>query len=190
MGVTSIEKKQNRIIAILSVVIPLAVAALFTIKIPGVPRLGFLPPIYATTNAITAILLVIAVIQIKKGNQLLHEKLIKVAMALSVLFLLLYVTYHATADATKFGDTDHNGIVSDAEIAVLGISRYIYLFFLATHIILSIVVIPFVLVTYVRAANGKFVAHKKIAKYTFPLWLYVAVTGVIVYFMISPYYPV
>lgn len=190
MATTSIEKKQNRLIIVLSVVIPLAVAALFSVRIPGVERLGFLPPIYATTNAITAVLLVLAVIQIKKGNKALHEKFIKIAMILSVLFLLLYVTYHATADATKFGDTNFDGIVSEAEKLVIGNSAYFYYFLLITHIILSIVVIPFVLVTYVRAANGKFEQHKKIAKYTFPLWLYVAVTGVIVYLMISPYYPV
>ena len=190
MEVTNNEKKQKRIIILLSVVIPLAVASLFSVRIPGVERLGFLPPIYATTNAITAVLLVIAVIQIKKGNKILHEKLIKVAMMLSVLFLLLYVTYHATADATKFGDTNYDGVVSEAEKLVTGKSAYIYYFLLLTHIVLSIVVIPFVLFTYVRAANGKFDAHKKIAKYTFPLWLYVALTGVVVYIMISPYYPV
>ncbi len=190
MEVTKSEKSQNRIIILLSIIIPFAVAALFTVRIPGVERLGFLPPIYATTNAITAILLVIAVLQIKKGNKVLHEKLIKVAMLLSVLFLLLYVTYHATADATKYGDTNYDGIVSEAEKLVTGNSAYAYYFLLITHIILSIAVIPFVLITYVRAANGKFNAHKKIAKYTFPLWLYVAATGVIVYIMISPYYPV
>lgn len=187
---TSTEKNQNRLIINLSIIIPIAVGALFLVRIPGVERLGFLPPIYATTNAITAILLVLAVIQIKKGNRGLHEKLIKSAMILSILFLVLYVTYHATADATKFGDTNLDGVVSQAEKLNTGYSAYFYYFLLLTHIVLSIVVIPFVLVTYVRAANGKFEQHKKIARYTFPLWLYVAATGVIVYLMISPYYPV
>ncbi|WP_010520272.1 DUF420 domain-containing protein [Aquimarina agarivorans] len=190
MSQQTIEKKQNRIIAVLSIIIPLAVAGLFTIRIPGVERLGFLPPIYATTNAITSVLLVFAVIQIKKGNKVVHEKAIKAAMILSVLFLLLYVAYHATADATKFGDLNSNGILDASEKAAVGATAYFYYFLLATHILLSIVVIPFVLVTYVRAANGKFEQHKKIAKYTFPLWLYVAATGVVVYLMISPYYPV
>ena len=189
MATTNTEKNQNRLIIILSIIIPLAVAGLFTIRIPGVARLGFLPPIYATTNAVTAVLLVFAVIQIKKGNRALHEKLIKGAMVLSVLFLVLYVAYHATADATKFGDTNFDGVVSEAEKLVTGNSAYFYYFLLLTHIVLSIVVIPFVLITYVRAMNGKFEQHKKIAKYTFPLWLYVASTGVIVYLMISPYYP-
>lgn len=167
--------KQNKLIIALSVVIPIAVALLFKIRIPGVERLGFLPPIYATINAATAILLVAAVMQIKKGNRQLHEKLIKVAMILSVLFLLLYVAYHATSDATSYGGE--------------GFLKYVYLFILLTHIVLSIVVIPFVLFTYARAANADFERHKKLARITFPLWLYVAVTGVIVYLMISPYYP-
>jgi len=168
-------KKQNNLIIALSVIIPIAVALLFKVRIPGVERLGFLPPIYATINAVTAILLVLAVVQIKKGNRILHEKMIKTSMILSVLFLLLYVAYHATADATSYGGE--------------GVLKYVYFFLLITHIILSIVVIPFVLFTYARAANQDFERHKKLAKITFPLWLYVAVTGVIVYIMISPYYP-
>lgn len=169
-------KKQNKLIVALSIVIPIAVAFLFKVRVPGVERLGFLPPIYATINAATAVLLVLAVIQIKKGNRGLHEKLIKIAMSLSVLFLLLYVAYHATSDATSYGGE--------------GTLKYIYLFILITHIVLSIVVIPFVLFTYARAINMDFERHKKLARITFPLWLYVAVTGVVVYLMISPYYPV
>ncbi|MFL0091460.1 DUF420 domain-containing protein [Tenacibaculum maritimum] len=168
------EKKYNRIITALSIVIPLAVAALFGIKLPNVAPLHFLPPIYATINAITAVILVWAVVSIKKGNRLLHERLIKLAMLCSILFLLMYIGYHMTSDSTKFGGE--------------GVVKYIYYFILVTHIILSIAVIPFVLLTYVRAQLGKFEAHKKIAKITFPLWLYVAVTGVVVYVMISPYY--
>ncbi len=190
MNQPSIEKKQNRIIIILSTVIPLAVAALFTIRIPGIDRLGFLPPIYASTNAITSLLLIFAVIQIKKGNRILHERAIKAAMMLSILFLLLYVAYHATADATKFGDANYDGIVDTTEKLAIGATAYLYYFLLLTHILLSIVVIPFALITYVRAINNKFEQHKKIAKYTFPLWLYVAASGVVVYLMISPYYPI
>lgn len=167
--------KQNKLIIVLSVIIPIAVAALFKIRIPGVERLGFLPPIYASINALTALLLLWAVVQIKKGNKALHEKLIKTCMVLSVLFLIMYVIYHATADATPYlGE---------------GVSKFIYFFILITHIVLSIVVIPFVLFTYARAANSDFERHKKIAKITFPLWLYVALSGVVVYLMIAPYYP-
>lgn len=168
-------EKQSKLIIALSVIIPIAVALLFKIRIPGVERLGFLPPIYATINAATALLLVVAVYQIKQGNRKLHERLIKIAMTFSVLFLVLYVIYHATSDATSFGGE--------------GVVKYLYLFILFTHILLSIVVIPFVLFTYVRASNADFERHKKLARITFPLWLYVAVTGVVVYVMISPYYP-
>ena len=168
------EKKYNRLIWILSIVIPIAVAALFGIKIPGVERLGFLPPMYAGINALTALVLVTAVVQIKKGNRKNHEILMKFAILLSVLFLVFYVVYHMTSDSTKFGGE--------------GFIKYVYYFILTSHIFLSILVIPFVLFTYLRGISGQFEEHKKIARYTFPLWLYVAVTGVIVYFMISPYY--
>ncbi len=167
------EKRYKKIITILSIVIPLAVAALFGIKLDVEP-LSFLPPIYATINGITAVLLVAAVVAIKKGNRNLHERLNTLAIACSALFLVMYVAYHMTSGSTPFGGE--------------GIVRYVYFFILITHILLSIVVIPFVLITFMRARLGKFPEHKKIAKITFPLWLYVAVTGVIVYLMISPYY--
>jgi putative membrane protein len=168
------EKKYTRLIWILSIVIPIAVAALFGIRIPGVERLGFLPPVYAGINALTALVLVTSVFQIKKGNRKNHETLMKFAIFLSVLFLVFYVVYHMTSDSTKFGGE--------------GFIKYVYYFILTSHIFLSILVIPFVLFTYLRGISGQFEEHKKIARYTFPLWLYVAVTGVIVYFMISPYY--
>lgn len=171
--ITIQEKRYKKIITILSIVIPLAVAALFGIKLDVEP-LSFLPPIYATINGITAVLLVAAVVAIKKGNRNLHERLNTLAIACSALFLVMYVAYHMTSDSTPFGGE--------------GIVRYVYFFILITHILLSIVVIPFVLITFMRARLGKFPEHKKIAKITFPLWLYVAVTGVIVYLMISPYY--
>jgi len=167
-------KKYTAWIWILSIVIPVAVAVLFTVKIPGVERLGFLPPIYATTNGLTAVLLIIALFQIKKGNIKNHERIMKTCIILSVLFLVMYVTYHMTSDSTSYGGE--------------GVLRYVYFFILITHIVLSIVVIPFVLITYVRALAGNFAQHKKIARITFPIWLYVAITGVIVYLMISPYY--
>jgi putative membrane protein len=159
---------------ILSIAIPLAVAILFRIRIPGVERLGFLPPIYATINGITAILLIVAVFQIKKGNRKRHELLMKSCIILSVLFLGMYVTYHMTSDSTPYGGE--------------GVLRYVYYIVLISHIILSIAVIPFVLITFVKAISGDFYRHRKIARITFPLWLYVAITGVVVYIMISPYY--
>ena len=168
------KSKYNLWIWIISIVVPVAVAVLFTVRIPGVERMGFLPPIYATINALTAVILIISVIQIKKGNRKNHEFLMKTAILLSLLFLLLYIAYHMTSDSTKYGGD--------------GILKYLYYFILITHIMLSITVIPFVLITYVRAITGKFEKHKAIARITFPLWLYVAITGVIVYVMISPYY--
>ena len=168
------KNKYNLWIWIISIVVPVAVAVLFTVRIPGVERMGFLPPIYAIINALTAVILIISVIQIKKGNRKNHEFLMKTAILLSLLFLLLYIAYHMTSDSTKYGGD--------------GILKYLYYFILITHIMLSITVIPFVLITYVRAITGKFEKHKAIARITFPLWLYVAITGVIVYVMISPYY--
>jgi putative membrane protein len=167
-------KKYNRLIWVLSIVIPVAVAALFGIKIPGVARLGFLPPIYASINAATAVILILAVLQIKKGNRKNHERLMKTAIVFSAMFLILYITYHMTSDSTKYGGD--------------GVMKYMYYFVLITHIILSIVVIPFVLITFVRGITAQFKKHKEIAKITFLLWLYVAISGVIVYVMISPYY--
>ncbi|WP_439152326.1 DUF420 domain-containing protein [Winogradskyella sp.] len=172
------EKKYNKWIVALSIIIPVAVAALFGINLRrlgfDVEPLTFLPPIYASVNGLTAIVLITAVVAIKKNNRKLHERLMKFAIGLSVAFLVMYVAYHMTSDSTKFGG---EGLIS-----------YVYYFILITHILLSIVIIPFVLITYVRAITNNFERHKKIAKITFPLWLYVAVTGVIVYLMISPYY--
>lgn len=174
----NLETKYNKWIVVLSVAIPLVVALLFGVNLRklgyDVEPLSFLPPIYATINGITAILLVIAVIAVKNGNVKLHENLMKTAIGCSVAFLAMYVAYHMTSDSTKFGGE--------------GIIKYVYYFILITHIVLSVVIIPLVLITYVRALAKVFDKHKKIAKITFPIWLYVAVTGVVVYLMIAPYY--
>lgn len=169
-----VEKKYQKWIILLSIVIPLAVAILFVVKIPNATPLPFLPPIYATINGLTAVLLVIAVMAVKNGKLKLHETLMKCAIGCSLLFLLMYIAYHMTTPSTKFGGD--------------GGVKYVYYFILLTHILLSVAIIPLVLITYVRALAERFDKHKKIAKITFPLWLYVAVTGVIVYLMISPYY--
>ncbi len=170
----TIEKKYSLWIVLLSIIIPLAVAILFFVKIPNATPLTFLPPIYATINGATAVLLVLAVMAVKKGKLKLHESLMKIAIGCSLLFLVMYIAYHMTSPSTKFGGE--------------GNIKYVYYFILLTHILLSIVIIPLVLITYVRALAERFDKHKKIAKITFPLWLYVAVTGVVVYLMISPYY--
>ena len=178
MKENNLDQKFSKFIVVVSILIPVVVAILFNVKLKDlgvdVEPLSFLPPIYAATNGITAIVLIAAVIAIKKGNRKLHERLMTAAIALSVAFLVMYVAYHMTSDSTKFGGE--------------GAIRTVYFLILITHIFLSIVIIPLVLITYVRALASKFDKHKKIAKITFPIWLYVAVTGVIVYLMISPYY--
>lgn len=168
------ERKFNQFITIVSIVVPVVVALLFTVKIPGVERLGFLPPIYATINGITAVLLIAAVMAIKNGNSKLHQRLMTTCIGLSLVFLILYIIYHMTAESTSYGGE--------------GVLKYVYFFILITHIVLSIVVIPLVLKTYAKGYLGNFEMHRKFAKFTFPIWLYVAVTGVVIYLMISPYY--
>ena len=175
---TAEEKKYKKWIVTLSIIIPLVVAMLFGVNLRklgyDVEPLTFLPPIYATINGITALLLVIAVSAVKRGNRKLHENLIKVCMACSVAFLLMYVAYHMTSESTPYGGE--------------GIIRYVYFVILISHILLSIIIIPFVLFTFVRGIAGAYERHKRLARITYPMWLYVAVTGVVVYLMISPYY--
>jgi putative membrane protein len=179
-------------IILVSIIIPVAVAVLFSVKLKNfgieVEPLSFLPPIYASINGLTALLLIMAVIAIKNGNQKIHERLMTTAIACSVIFLVMYVAYHMTADSTVYGDIDGNSILDATEKTNAGSMRSVYLFILLTHIVLSIAIIPLVLITYVRALATRFDRHRKIAKITFPLWLYVATTGVLVYLMISPYY--
>jgi len=167
------DKKLKQAIWAVSIVIPIAVAILFTVKIEGLD-LGFLPPIYASLNALTAIGLIVAIVAIKRKYRKLHQRVIQVCLIFSILFLLLYVLYHMTSDTTPYGGE--------------GILKMIYFFLLISHILLSMVVIPIVLFAYLFAWQGDFVRHKKWTKFAFPLWLYVAVTGVLVYVMISPYY--
>jgi len=154
-----------------SVAIPLVVAVLFGIKIDGID-LGFLPTIYAGINAVTAVLLIAALVAIKLKNRAVHRALIRVCLLLSLLFLACYVAYHMTSESTPYGGT----------------YRIAYFALLISHILLSIAVVPLVLFTYLFAWQGNFERHKKWTKITWPLWFYVAISGVIVYLMISPYY--
>lgn len=168
------ERRINLIINTISIVIPLVVAVLFRYKIEGAEPLHFLPPIYASINGITALLLVIAVIAIKNGKVQVHQKVMLSCIGLSAAFLIMYVAYHMTSDSTSYGGE--------------GAIKYLYYFILITHIVLSIAVVPLILKTFAKAYLKDFESHRKWAKYTFPIWLYVAVTGVVVYVMISPYY--
>lgn len=187
-----VENKFKMPIIIVSILIPIVVAILFSVKLKdfgiNIEPLSFLPPIYASINGITAILLMAAVMSIKNGNRRRHEQLMTTAIGCSIVFLVMYVAYHMTAESTKFGDIDHNGVLDANEMASVGSMRLVYFFILISHILLSIIIIPLVLFTYVRALSQQFDRHKKLAKITFPIWLYVAITGVVVYLMISPYY--
>jgi putative membrane protein len=164
----------NRWIIVISIAVPVVVAVLFGVRIPDVEPFGFLPPIYAGINGLTAVLLLVALWAIKGGKQRLHQRLMTTCIVLSLLFLIMYVAYHMTSDSTSYGGD--------------GWVRYLYYFILISHILLSIAVIPLVLRTYAKAYLKDFAGHRKLARITFPIWFYVAVTGVIVYLMISPYY--
>jgi putative membrane protein len=142
----------------------------------------------ALINATVAVLLVAALLAVKGGKYQLHKQLMLAALILSVVFLVSYVAHRLFAGEAIFGDADHNGILSDAEKAAVGGVRMIYLIILSTHILLAAAILPFILFTAYRALIAEWPAHKKIARYTWPLWFYVAVTGPIVYMMISPYY--
>lgn len=163
----------RNLIIVLSVAIPVAVAVLFRVKIPGYD-LSFLPPVYAAINGVTALLLVVAVVFIKQGQRTRHEMTMKVALGCSAAFLVMYVLYHMTSEPTPYGGE--------------GILQIVYYIILISHITLSVGIVPLVLFTFSRALAGNFERHRKLAKFTFPIWLYVAVTGVIVYLMIRPYY--
>lgn len=163
--------KYRKIVIALSIIIPIAVAALFGIKIPGI-NLSFLPPFYASINAVTAVLLILALVFIKNGHRRKHQITIQLCMVLSILFLLSYIAYHITSDSTVYE----------------GKFKISYYIILISHIVLSVAVIPIVLFAYLFAWEGDFVRHKKWNRFAFPIWLYVAVTGVIVYWMISPFY--
>jgi putative membrane protein len=164
-------RKTINIIKIVSIALPVVVAILFGIKIPGVDT-SFLPSVYATINGFTAILLLGALIAIKKKDMRLHRALIRFSLFLSIIFLGLYVVYHMTSDSTAYE----------------GAYGMIYYPILVSHIILSVIVIPIVLFTYLWAWQGKYAKHKKWTRFAWPMWFYVAVTGVVVYWMISPFY--
>lgn len=184
------DKQAKLLIGIFSAVVFVAVTFLskFTLEI----ELPFDVHIFALMNALintaVAILLVAGLVAIKKRNFLLHKNIMMVAMFLSVLFLVTYIAHHLLAGEAKFGDADHDGIVSEAEGVLVGNTRPFYLVLLSTHIILAATSLPFILFTAYRALTAEFEEHKKLAKRMWPIWFYVAVTGPLVYLLISPYY--
>lgn len=149
---------------------------------------SFLPPVHATLNTIVAMALIIAVMAIKAKKVVLHKRAIGVAMMASVLFLLCYVAYHFTTMETLYGDFDGNGEVDDIELARVGIMRGVYLLVLISHIVLAGLSLPFILFTWIYGMTNQFAKHRKMAKWVFPVWLYVAITGPVCYFMLKPFY--
>ena len=185
------DKKYLPIIGVLSVAIPLVVAVL--LFMPQTGKLGdldvsFLPHLNAVLNSATALCLVGGLLAIKKREEGIHRTFMVSAVALSTIFLVSYVVYHFQGAHTLFGDIDRNGILSAEEAAKVSSVRTFYLFILLTHILLAIAVVPLVLLAIYFAFSQQRTRHIKIVKWAYPVWLYVAVTGVVVYFMISPYY--
>ena len=184
------DKKAWVFIGIVSVVVFAAVVLLSKITVNV--DLGFDPHVFAaisaTINSLVSVLLVAGLISVKRKNYLVHKKIMLAAMILSILFLVSYICHHLFAGDTKFGDLDHNGIVTDAEKAEAGGIRLFYYIILLTHIPLAGIILPFILFTAYRGLIAEWPQHRKLARITWPVWLYVAVTGVFVYLLISPYY--
>lgn len=184
------EKKARVIIFSVSIIVFIAVAVLSKVKLEV--DLPFNVHVFATINAVinslVCICLVAGLIAVKQQNYLLHKKIMLTAIVLSVFFLLSYIAHHLLAGETKFGDVDHNGIVSPEEKEIAGSMRMIYYFLLLTHIPLAAIILPFILFTAYRALSADYDKHKKLTRVTWPLWFYVAVSGVVIYLMISPYY--
>ena len=184
------DRKASVLIIIFSIIVFAAVVLLSRVKLEL--DLGFDIHLFALLNAwinsCVAILLILALIVVKKRNYETHKKLMLTAMVLSILFLLSYISHHLLAGDTRFGDINHDGIVTEAEKAGAGSLRIIYYIILGTHIPLAGIILPFILFTAYRALIGEYPEHKKLARITWPVWFYVAITGVAVYLMISPYY--
>ncbi len=186
--------KENRyltIIGVLSVVVPLLVAVLIFSPTKFVLEsdwIYFLPHLNAVLNSATAIALIAGLIFIKNKKVKYHKTSMSVAFALGCIFLVSYVIYHASAGSVVFGDVNKDGVLSASEAATIGSMRSVYLTILISHIVLAAIVVPFVLLAMYFALTEKFASHRKVVKFGYPIWLYVSVTGVIVYLMISPYY--
>jgi putative membrane protein len=184
------DRKARILILGFSVIIFAAVMALGRVKLDVDP--GFDVHLFAKANAfinsVVAVLLIAALIAVKAKNYKLHRNIMISAMLLSVLFLVSYICHHLFAGETRFGDVDHDGIVTELEKTAVGNSRMIYYILLGTHIPLAGIILPFILFSAYRGLTAEFAKHKKLARITWPIWFYVAITGVIVYWMISPYY--
>jgi len=187
----ALSKKLGIVAWVLTAVVLGLVGLMRTVRLP-LPdgwSFAFLPPVHAVLNSLVAVALVLALVAVKQGKITLHKNAIFVAMALSVGFLLCYVAYHFTSAEIKFGDANGDGLVDQAETLAVGSKRTLYLVLLISHISLAGISLPFILFTFIAGWTNRFSAHRRLAKWVFPLWLYVAVTGPICYLMLKPYYP-
>lgn len=184
------DKKARTLIFLFSAIVFAAVMLLSRVTVKA--NLGFDVHLFAKANAIinsaVAVLLIMALIAVKRKNYLTHRNLMIMAMVLSMLFLVSYICHHLFAGDTRFGDVDHDGIVTELEKVAVGNSRIIYYIILGTHIPLAGIILPFILFSAYRGLTGDYARHKKLSRITWPVWMYVAITGVVVYWMISPYY--
>ena len=184
------DRKAYWLIISFSIIVFIAIILLSKVKLDV--KLGFDVHFFALINAMinswVTVLLIMALIAVKRKKYAVHKKLMLVAMVLSILFLISYVCHHLLAGDTRFGDINNDGLVSEAEKAAAGSKRIFYYIVLGTHIPLAGIILPFILFSAYRALIGEFPEHKKLARITWPVWLYVAITGVIIYVMISPYY--
>jgi putative membrane protein len=187
------EKLYRQIVLLISVLIPAVVA--FLIFMPQTGKLGDLdvsafPAIHAALNSLTAICLLLALQAIRKKNVPLHKAWMSTAFVLSACFLVCYVIYHFQGHPTRYGDLNHDGALSPAELDAAGSMRLVYFIVLATHILMAALVLPFILFSFYFSLSNQIAKHRRIVQFTWPAWFFVAVSGVLVYFMIRPYYPV
>ena len=186
----ALAKKLTILVWVLTIVVLGLVALMRSVKIP-LPEnidLSALPALHAFLNTLAAFFLIGAIWAIKKRRVNLHRQMIQFALICSLVFLLSYVTYHFTTPATIYGDSDGNGILSESEKQIAGSGRIVYLFILLTHIVLAAVSFTFILMALTYALTNQFSKHKKLTRWVFPVWLYVAITGPLVYLLLKPYY--
>lgn len=184
------DKTARILIWTVSIIAFFAIAALSGIKLNV--NLPFNPHLFAAFNAVVnscvAILLIAGFIAVKKKHYVMHKRIMIAAIILSVLFLISYVCHHLFSGETRFGDLNHDGFISPNEKLLAGSLRYVYYAILITHIPLAGIILPFILFTAYRALSGDYKKHQKLARITWPIWFYVAISGVVVYLLISPYY--
>jgi putative membrane protein len=184
------DAKARVLIISFSVIVFVAVTVLERISLDV--DLGFDPKIFSTMNAfintLVSVLLIAGLITAKYGKYDTHKKIMLTAMILSVIFLVSYILHHLFSGSTLYGDINKDGMVSDLEKSEAGVSRTFYMILLGTHILLAGISLPFILFTAYRALINENIKHRKLAKYTWPMWFYVAASGPIVYWMISAYY--